>query len=227
MKRLCCSLFALLAGCGAANAYTFSWDVASPALTNPIYGYNLSAGGTAQDAFLKWGIGSIRNPGKQSAYTFNGLDGSLDIGVGETKQFQFATFTHSNWDLTKRTEPGGAIAGATLDFDLTVGGLGFNPVFVIKHNETLNTNVPVCCDDTVTAPAVDLGKFTKNGLTWAVYLTALNLVSKEQQENVVKWYGNVKLIDVADVPVPPALALFGSGLVGIRLLARKKRKTFS
>lgn len=216
---------ALLLSTTAANAYTFSWDVINPDFYDIVgANSNRSETNTAQSTTLHWGVPTVRNPGQNSGYIFNGLDGSLSINVGETKQFTFAEFTHQNWDITGTSATGAALDSTKLTFGFGLNGLSFAPVFNIDHNETLNnySNFPACCNDTVKSNTVNLGSFTKDGLKFAVTLSALDMSTREQRDTKVAWKGNVTLLDVAEIPLPPAALLFGTALAGVGFMSKRR-----
>lgn len=217
---------ALLLSAGTADAAVFNWTVSAPDFYNVVSGYNLSEAKSGNDVTLRWGVPSSRNPGLNSGYLFDGQNGSLSINPGETKDFVFAYFTHYNWDITRPSGmTDGAIDGVSLTFDLTTLGFLTKPIYQITHNETLNNyqTFPACCNDTVKTPGQMAFEVIDGNLKYVVTLAGLDLSTREQSNNKVAWLGKVSLEDLTPVPVPPALALFGAGLMGILRLSKKRR----
>jgi hypothetical protein len=228
--KLSFAALALALSATASNAAVFDWTVAAPDFFAPVNGTNLSETKTGNDTTLNWGTPTARNvPRVQSSWTFDGLNGSLNINPGETKDFVFGTFAHHNSDLTRSTE-NGELGGASLRFDLTLlGGYLFNPVFQVTHNETLNLYSgpnawPKCCDDRAVSTTFDIGEIVQGDLKFAVFLTAIDFLTKEGTTTTTQWLGKVSLAEIPPIPIPPAALLFGSALAGIATLARKKRR---
>ena len=220
------AIIALALSSGVANAAVFDWTVTSPDFYNPIGGTNKVETKTGNDVTLKWGTGSSRNPGEQSSYTFDGQNGSIAINPGETKDFVFGIFSHDNNDLTRSTA-NGELGGVSLKFGMDVLGDDYSPFFDITHNETLNVYSgpnawPKCCDDRVTSTSYSIGEILKGSLKYTVFLTAIDLRTKEATNTATQWIGRVTLEDLAPVPLPPAVLLFGSALAGIGFMSKRR-----
>jgi hypothetical protein len=209
-----------------AHAAVFSWDASFPNFSDIVgANSNRSQSGTADIATLNWGFPTSRNPGLNSGYKMNALDGTLNIDPGQTLEFIFGVFTHSNWDINGTTANGLALDSTKLSFNLTLNGLLFTPIFNIDHTETLNNyaNFPACCNDLVKSNSIDLGSFVQDGLKYAVTLAAIDMNNREQTNSAMQWKGKVTLEEVAPIPIPAAAPLFAAGLAGLGYMSRRRK----
>jgi hypothetical protein len=206
------------------SSVTGTWTAATSAPPGGVSGV-----GTSQ---ISWGVPA--GGGGQSSYTFAG-SAPPPFPVLQNVAFQLGTFTHANNPIFA---PSLTNATLTVAFAGTVNGNPFNTssVFQFTHNETPNEGGGNCCNDIVTAitnPGATtsvlvegvLYAFTFTGFQYGGNtLTSFSTV--EGQNNLANLFGSfVETSSIPGVPIPGALPLFASGLVGLGMLAwRRKRK---
>ena len=189
---------------------------------------NLNGVGTST---IRWGQDGGSG---QSGYNFTGV-GGLDIGaLPETEGlgvgFLIGSFTHFNQPIFGTT-----ITGTTLNVALNiVNGAIFNGVFEFDfaHTETPNvsgTCLPgsvTICDDLVSiAGSAGAQLFDFGSLSYQLDIFfvggSLDFLTGEGLNNVRGLVGVIT--NVAKVPEPGTLALFGLGLAAMGFTGRRKK----
>ncbi len=195
------ALLALAASAGAANAVPvlpFEIDVAASSVTLS------NAGNGVICTLTSCGI---------EATLASGFGGTFALGTGDTESFDFITWTGTgtggtNFDVTASlvfTAP--ADAGAT--------GTGTGSALLLQGNiiggilqwANLPVQMLLAQGSTITIDFQDgVALFLGNSVTTSATVHGDNIVA-----------------GVSEVPIPPALALFGGGLIGTGLLARRRK----
>jgi hypothetical protein len=182
-------------------------------------------------AYFGWGIDAydtfINQELIQSHFWFNGtgsVDGSTNTSITLNDAFSLGSFTYTN----EQTILSGGLVEIDFQMDIMFDGLSLSPSnYTIGIDNTVNTSGSA--DDTATLlsnPADML--FTKDGLQ---YMLSFNGFSRdaglsfetsatlpEGQQTTAQIYATITA-----VPLPAAAWLFGSGILCLVGLARRKK----
>ena len=201
-----------------------SWINPTPVVQPGLSITNVAGGGTD---VIAWGTNGTG--GDQSQYQFTPSAVPLVAGdpavLNPTPLFVLGNFNHHNVQIDG---PFLTQVFLNLNLGLTIGA---TPVvvsgleFEFIHDETDNTNYPICCDDHVTIASVPGDtSFNVNGITYTLSLffgdtaTPPNPVSTlsthEGQDNPAAVYGQISATS-SSVPEPQTFMLVGLGILAL------------
>ncbi|MBU1690038.1 MAG: THxN family PEP-CTERM protein [Gammaproteobacteria bacterium] len=218
---------------GAWTAYTLAPE-ALYTIVNNVY---VNDGGAHASSFvnmngLSWGESPISG-GPQSGLIFNQTSNGSSVELGA--MFELGTLTHSNQLIYTDT----SITNANLQLKLTLTGTGSVTTGPFDYNfsifESLNSgSCPtwqasmIPCDDKISFSSAPMSQqFSLDGqLYWFNLLgfskdratISSGMITTEQMATTQYLMANITA-----VPVPAALWLLGSGLLGLAGFARRKR----
>jgi len=185
-------------------------------------------------SYFGWGIDKresfLNHQIIQSHFWFNGtgsVDGITPTTISYGEAFSLGSFTYTN----QPTVLSGGMVEIDFQMDIQLDGMGLLPVeYRIGIDNTFNANNPSA--DTATllsgpqniAFAMDGADYLltfhgfsrDSGLTYETFATL-----PEGQQTTAQIYASIT--NLTPVPVPAALWLFGSGLIGLAGLARRKK----
>jgi hypothetical protein len=231
---------ASLGAFGAASAapVTFSNITGSWSNVAPASGITVSNNGTANPS-MRWGDPAT-NAG-QSGYDFAAA-GDFSVNVPPDQEVSLGTFSHLNNPIN-----GTSLTSATLTvaIDIVINGMAQgtrNFVFDFTHQETPNGADPCAngdangaganvngCADLVTVSNTNLSEdFLVDGVLYTIAILGFevggNIVST--LETIEQMTNNAQLIasiTVSEVPLPGALILMLSGVMGLGFAGRRKK----
>jgi hypothetical protein len=231
---------ASLGAFGAASAapVTFSNITGSWSNVAPAAGITVSNNGTANPS-MRWGDPAT-NAG-QSGYDFAAA-GDFSVNVPPDQEVSLGAFSHLNNPIN-----GTSLTSATLTvaIDIVINGMAQgtrNFVFDFTHQETPNGADPCAngdangaganvngCADLVTVSNTNLSEdFLVDGVLYTIAILGFevggNIVST--LETIEQMTNNAQLIasiTVAEVPLPGALILMLSGVMGLGFAGRRKK----
>jgi hypothetical protein len=231
---------ASLGAFGAASAapVTFSNITGSWSNVAPAAGITVSNNGTANPS-MRWGD-PVTNAG-QSGYDFAAA-GDFSVNVPPDQEVSLGAFSHLNNPIN-----GTSLTSATLTvaIDIVINGMAQgtrNFVFDFTHQETPNGADPCAngdangaganvngCADLVTVSNTNLSEdFLVDGVLYTIAILGFevggNIVST--LETIEQMTNNAQLIasiTVAEVPLPGALILMLSGVMGLGFAGRRKK----
>ena len=195
-------------------------------------------------AFINWGdVPGKNKASKQSGYVFEGFD-DWDVGtIVEGTRWRIGDFTHRNNPLLS-----GPIDSVQLAANVEVDFGGGNVVdtvlnWLISHNETDNYPVNGTCADGGSAPCPDVVTFPNSYAEetivvpddgtyfvriWGFSDTGLDgseetsFLTLEGQNNTTGVWAEFTKTPPPPVPLPAAVWLFGTALIGLGILKRRK-----
>ena len=212
---------------------TGSWSAIDPA------GITLSDNGTANPQ-MRWGTAATSHG--QSGYDFNAAS-DFGVNVPPEQMVMLGSFAHVNNPI-RGTSLNSAMltVGINIEVDGEDQGL-HNFMFDFTHEETPNGADPCAngdpnytgvngwgCADLVTISNSDLSEdFLVNGVLYTVAILGFEvdgmIVSTfETMEKMTNRAKLVGYITVSEVPIPAAIPLFLSGIVGLGFAGRRKKK---
>ncbi|MCW9024648.1 MAG: VPLPA-CTERM sorting domain-containing protein [Gammaproteobacteria bacterium] len=184
-------------------------------------------------AYFGWGIdvvdSIITNQTIQSHFWFNGLNsvgGSTNPNVSTGDTFSLGSFTYTN----EQTVFDGGVVDIDFQMDITIDGQNLGPVnYGIQIDNTRNS-LPNS-DDTATLTSMPTSTLVSLG--GVDYLLTLNGFTRDFGSSYETWTslpeGQQTTAEIyatlTAVPVPAAVWLFGSGLIGLFGLAKRKARS--
>jgi len=222
------ALACLVASSAQAVLITTSgvWDNPDPS-SGPVFD-TINGVGTNE---ISWG--EPRTDDNQSSYVFTGVNSNIPNPLNGDP-FSLGTFTHNNFTIALSTSQ---FLGADLTVTISAPGIGVSHVFgpfEFDHEETPNS--PPCayigspdCPDKVTIPLATEGvPFTFMGAHYLFFLDGFRaspgspiipeFVTNENQANNATLFAHIQL-----VPEPTTIMLLGLGLLGLGVIARRKK----
>lgn len=199
------------------------------------------------DHVIEWG--GATTGGRSNLRVTNNVSGPIEAFTsGTPTPAPGATITHNNWPITQPF-----LTSTDLAVEVTFtpsGGTGtesFSQLFNIEFEETWNrepcddASVSVCDDVfTLLNPDQLVVEFLRDGYIYTAQLVFLGFEGGQIFEDDIDGDGNMELyflteenatsvlrtgiILTARVPEPAAIGLFGAGIAGLGLLARRRRK---
>lgn len=212
---------------GTVNALTLStvtgtWD-------NVVGGVNVNGVGTNE---VRWGAGIPDYSYQQSGFRFDG-NAPNTFGVGDV--FSLGDFTHYNYPIASGTAANSADLSVYLSFS-DPAGLNETLGFTFTINETPNiANPPTnpINNDIIGFPsAIADETFTINDIVYTLKLIGFGdtpdsimeqFSTVETMSNTTSLWAQVTTATTGStVPEPATLFLFGTGLLGMAGVSRKK-----
>ncbi len=201
---------------------------------NAVGGQNVSIvndhGTAGRFATASWGDPLWSPNPARSSYVFESRITPFDAPTNGTA-FSLGTFTHNNFPIPS----GSGITGINLLVNLGIEGFGaLSTTFVYSHNETPNNSSSPNDIVTITNPVLN-AHFISGGNDYYFSLlgfsqnggaTISNVFSTiENQANIADLYGIITTTPIPNpTPIPAAIWLFGSGLVGLIGIRRRFTK---
>ncbi|NOX94118.1 MAG: hypothetical protein GXP04_03185 [Alphaproteobacteria bacterium] len=226
-------------GAALATPVSFSNITASWTDISPATGITISNNNSANPS-MRWGTPAT-NAG-QSGYDFLAA-GDFSVNAPPNQQVTLGTFSHLNNPIT-----GTSLSSATLNvaIDIAINGVdqgSRNFMFDFSHFETPNNANPCAnggangsgvnvngCADLVTVTNNNLSEdFLVDGVLYTIAILGFKVGDDivSTFETIERMTNNAVLIatiTVAEVPIPGALILMLSGVMGLGFAGRTKKK---
>jgi len=154
--------------------------------------------------------------------SYDYVSGQLGTG-GQYEGFRYATDSEvvalwANWGVNLATGASGSISGPDSNVQGAASTLG--NIFPEASNQYLAGALGITIDSPATGNRSQLGAFiTFNPTNTYYYLDG----SYAQLDSNALVYSGSYLVETAVVPIPAAVWLFGSGLIGLIGIARRKK----